>query len=42
MIGNFKRESASEAMVNDPDYLWGQTTITVSPACPTNEKGGQW
>lgn len=27
IAGKFKRELASEAVVNDPDYLWGQTTF---------------
>jgi uncharacterized protein (DUF433 family) len=27
IAGKFKREFASEAVVNDPDFLWGQTTF---------------
>ncbi len=27
IAGKFKREFESEAVVNDPDYLWGQTTF---------------
>lgn len=25
--GKFRKEFESEAVVNDPDYLWGQTTF---------------
>jgi hypothetical protein len=40
MTGKFKREFASEAVVNDPEYLWGRLLFDVSPAYPTKEKGG--
>ena len=26
--GKFRKEFESEAVVNDPDYLWGQTTFS--------------
>ena len=40
MTGKFKREFASEAVVNDHDYLWDSLPFAVRLAYPTNEKGG--
>jgi hypothetical protein len=34
MIGKFKREFASEAVVNDPDRLRGRLSFAVSLAYP--------
>jgi hypothetical protein len=44
MTGKFKREFASEAVVNDPDYLWDRLPFDVFSHIQrtdrANEKGG--